>query len=304
MPTLSEIINDKLGRLQSVPDKFEDNVSKVESKVLTQILALVSDLDREKGKIKSTKGNLKKALTIVNKLKSILNKTNYNKFVKAFAKEFDAQAKLNNEIFKKQVSDFKPNEVAKEIIKEQKKEVAKLLISTSVIKREFQDPIKKALFKSIANNGTLKDLVKELRLTINGDKERLGLLSRYVKQIAGDFFSQSDANQTFLNSESAGIEFYQYKGRNINATRDFCRDRAGNFYHVQGLRELGTTPSEWQGRIPGTNPSNIFQNRGGYNCRHAFVPRSAISVPKEVLLDAIERGWYNPSDDEREALGI
>ena len=79
------------------------------------------------------------------------------------------------------------------------------------------------------------------------------------------------------------------------------------YYHKKEVELLGDgkeingvnlPPQELKGRIKGTNKSNIFINRGGWNCRHFFSPISVRYVPKEVLKRNLDNGNWTPTDRE------
>jgi hypothetical protein len=53
-----------------------------------------------------------------------------------------------------------------------------------------------------------------------------------------------------------------------------------------------------------TDSTTIFAYRGGYNCQHSILPVSEAAVPKEVLKEAIAKGFYSPSLKTRKLLGI
>ena len=89
------------------------------------------------------------------------------------------------------------------------------------------------------------------------------------------------AKQAFSDS----MEFFLYQGRPIKTTRSFCRDRLNKYWHRKEIEEWGRNAScaPWKGMHKGTNDVNIFLLRGGYSCRHGFLPVPRISVPPEDL---------------------
>lgn len=63
---------------------------------------------------------------------------------------------------------------------------------------------------------------------------------------------------------------YRYVGGLIPESRDFCRSMDGRVLTEEEIRRTWSNQS-WQGKAPG----DPFVVRGGYNCRHMFVPVAA-----------------------------
>ena len=92
-------------------------------------------------------------------------------------------------------------------------------------------------------------------------------MRKYSSQIAHDSLMQFDAQFTKYKGDEAGINTYKYTGTNITTTRDFCRRNLNKIFTEQEARDLWNR-SSWSGKS-GTDP---FINRGGYRCRHSFIP--------------------------------
>lgn len=177
----------------------------------------------------------------------------------------------------------------------------------------FIDFIIERLNSAVANGENLDDLIDELKdLMISTDTKK-GLLQRYVSQVASDSITQFNANYTQALVQGTTIEFYFYDGTTIKGTRPFCSKHQQKYYHKEEVELLGMgkeingvnlPPDQLKGRISGTNKNNIFINRGGWNCRHQFMPVSVYSVPKEVIIRNIKNGYYQPTEKQLERLGL
>ena len=88
----------------------------------------------------------------------------------------------------------------------------------------------------------------------------------YASQQAHDSIMQFDAQFTKYKAEEAGITSFQYTGTNITTTREFCRARINNVYTEEEARSI------WGGTWKGKSGSDPFIDRGGYRCRHSFIP--------------------------------
>ena len=97
--------------------------------------------------------------------------------------------------------------------------------------------------------------------------DRVGRNMRlYASQQAHDSIMQFDAQFTKYKAEEAGITSFQYTGTNITTTREFCRARIGNVYTEEEARSI------WGGNWKCKSGSDPFIDRGGYRCRHSFIP--------------------------------
>lgn len=67
-------------------------------------------------------------------------------------------------------------------------------------------------------------------------------------------------------AQAAGVEEYTYVGGTIATTRDFCRRHNNKTYTPQEIAKL------WRGNWGGKRTGDPFVVRGGYNCRHYWVP--------------------------------
>ena len=95
-------------------------------------------------------------------------------------------------------------------------------------------------------------------------------LTRAIDRLktAFDFIVRNfDGALTLIRSRLAGIEKFKYVGGTIATTRDFCRSHNGKIYTTAEINRIWRSQT-WGGKAPG----NPFVVRGGYNCRHMFVP--------------------------------
>ncbi len=76
-----------------------------------------------------------------------------------------------------------------------------------------------------------------------------------------------DGALTLIRSKLGGIEKFKYVGGTIATSRDFCRSHNGKIYTAAEINRIWRRQT-WGGKAPG----NPFVVRGGYNCRHMFVP--------------------------------
>lgn len=92
-------------------------------------------------------------------------------------------------------------------------------------------------------------------------------MRRYANQQVHDGLMQFSSSFTAKKAQDAGLTNYLYSGSLIKDSRDWCIRWAGETLSIDDLRELWAN-SEWQGKAPG-DPLVV---RGGFNCRHHWVP--------------------------------
>ncbi len=208
--------------------------------------------------------------------------------------------------------EFKEKAIYDEILNFAKQKTILDLLDSGV-DTNFFNLILDTLNANITNGSNIHDLVDELETFITGGKDGVGALQRYVTQVTNDSITQFNANYNQTITQDLGIEFYNYTGTVIAGTRPFCNNFVKDYFHKKEVEELGagidpltgkTLSSEnlLEGRIKGTNSSNIFINRGGWNCRHFFSPISPRFVPKSDLQRNISNGNWSPTEREKELL--
>lgn len=184
----------------------------------------------------------------------------------------------------------------------------------SGVDANFLDELVDIFKEGILTKQSKKDLIKEFEKYITGGEDKLGKLERYVRQVRSDAVTQYVANYTEVLTDDLGLEFYQYVGNLQDDSRCFCRVRVNEFFHYKeieawGRGETGEGVTEncgfpWAGMIDGTNASNIYTYRGGWNCEHQFVPVLTTSVERGALERNIENGNYEPSEEIKNYLGL
>ena len=111
-----------------------------------------------------------------------------------------------------------------------------------------------------------KEAVERLHSVYSAD--RLGNnMRRYATQMATDSLNQYSASVTAKTALDLGIDRFEYYGDLINDSRQFCVDHVGKTYTTEEINEI------WQGSWAGKSAGDPFIVRGGYNCRHQWLPK-------------------------------
>lgn len=120
----------------------------------------------------------------------------------------------------------------------------------------------------IANTGSdvaKADAIKKLH-TIYGSDKLGNNLRRYASTYMRDSIQQFSAQATIATANDAGVDEFEYYGNTINDTRDHCRKHVGKTYTREEIYDLWD--ADWKGKQSG----DPFIVRGGYNCRHHWLP--------------------------------
>jgi len=298
MPTLDEIIKEKMSRLTSVPDKMVTASDRAQINMLNEAERLVSQMDIVDGKFVFNNKNIQLINTISNELESVIIDDEYIKSLTSFAKEFNTQATINNSYFYKIIDTFEPQSVYQSTLRVTQTNAIDLL-SQDAVSAQIISPIKDSLLSSVTNGGTFTDAMNAIREVATNTEKSDGLLTRYVKRVAYDSFAVSDRQYTKVISEDLGLEFYKYQGGEVADTRCFCEERHGNWYHKKEIQDWGAGKNvgkcgyPWQGMNANTNSDTIFSFVGGYRCLHNLIPVITSRVPKEWIDRAVRLKYHS-----------
>lgn len=301
---LSQALRDKISNLENVPEKLIKDVEKVQGQILKILEEKLTALKKTKGSIVASSGNYKVSTDILNSLyKEVMTSTDYANIVGEFVGKMDEQMLLNQVLVTEIVGKDFIEGIAKEFVKQQKRLAAETYLSNSAFEQSYTIQIRKLLNQSISRGENFQDFAETLKQLTVGDDKTDGLLSKHAKTTANDLYSITDRGYVEITANENGVEWFRYVGGEVVRTRLFCEQRDGKYFHKKEIADWGNITT-WEGRITGTNSSNIFTRLGGYNCRHILQMVSFLSVPKEVIQRNIANGNYKPTADEAEELGL
>ena len=302
MPTIFELITEKLNRLDSIPKKFLTNVDKAQYQILDSILKRMSEFNlTPQGTIQMTAENMLKAEELINDLEQVFNKSDYIESVTEFASSFDIQKKITDKYFSKAFPDFSKKDFAEAVFQSSKKSAVESL-SSATVKTKFLEPLKEQITQIVSSGMDYRDAVKYLREYAIGNDEESGKLLKYSKQIAYDSIAKSDRAYTSAVAEELQSEWFYYAGGLIKTSRDFCRERNGSYFHYKEVEDWSKL--KWDGKMENTTSQNIYENLGGWNCNHSLIPVSIDRVPEKVVRRNIANGNYVLTKFEVENLAV
>lgn len=315
MATLSELIAEKTRRLTTVPDEYLTQVERAQKKLFPQIVDILRQLTVDSaGNLVLNSSNLALASDVKQLVQQILSDSEYISAVSEYAKQMGEQAKVSDQLFAKSFEGYTTLPVSQQLLKTTQRNAVDLLVN-AIGNQRFADVVRENIETAISSNAGFTETVKQLQTIVTGDEEVDGKLLQYNKQIAHDTFAIADRNYTSAVSEELEAEWFFYSGSEIETSRPFCSERHNKYYYYKEIElwgdgvktpplKLPDSSGSWDGQIPGTNSKTIYSYAGGYNCRHSIIPVSIRRVPKSVVLDAINKYGFEPTQTEAELLGL
>lgn len=281
---------------------FNRKIPAAQRSIFDSISEELKRLDlRPDGNIRPTAKNLSILASIKNKIIKIIVTDEYRADVKKFVESFGEITKLQNEYWKGIEAKFKPRAVLKQLRKQAVSDTVNKLMDSG-IGVNVGDRITDILRTSITTGGSYKKLTEQLRDGLLNTEQK-GYLDRYAKQVTIDSLNQYSAQYNNVVASDLGYTWYKYDNTDIDTTRPFCDAMTDNpYFHVSEIPRLLRAEDLYyfkdgvktkvslydktglpHGMIPGTDASNFFVNRGGYNCGHQIRPVNERQVPADVV---------------------
>lgn len=148
------------------------------------------------------------------------------------------------------------------------------LTDTQVVARE----VKGLSYKAIFSGQDLDTMRETVRKQIEGDEEKVGLISRHFRTVTYDAFQQWDREVTRQMAKELGLTHAIYQGGLIKTSRAFCIERNDKVFTQEEIALFGTEKDKYggyynkaEGLFRGKNEGyEPFVDLGGHNCRHTL----------------------------------
>lgn len=295
--------NDILDKIKKSVSAFNRKIPAAQRSMFEAIEGELRRLDvYDDGRVRTTAKNLSILASIKNKMLRVIVTDEYRADVKAFAKSFNELTTLQNEYWRTQETTFTPRPVLKALRKQAVNDVVNNLMESG-IGVNVGDRVTSIIRTSITSGGSYKKLTAQLRDGLLNTEQK-GYLDRYAKQVTVDSLNQYSAQYNNIVASDLGYEWFKYDNTLIETSRPFCQamreERA--YFHIsevpgllaakdlyyddEGVRKkvlINPKTNLPHGMIEGTNVSNFFVNRGGYQCGHQIRPVNVRQVPKETV---------------------
>jgi len=266
-------LDDRISLIETVPDAFVDAVSGLREEIFKRLVRVIAQFDTDGGQIVLNEANILRIDQLIEELDGFLfePESEYLKALSKFVAGIGESAALTNEFL-----GVRDSPLYKQMLRQNQFNVIKLFDKTSV-NSFISNSIQRQITASVAEQGKVADTIDFLRKFVGGmDYDGQGL-TRWVKTQALTAYGTADAAYVVTVGKNEGIDKWLYAGGLVKDSRPFCVKRDGNVYTTAEVlkwpeeeQKLDNYP--WQGMIAGTNASNIFTVRGGWNCRHILMP--------------------------------
>jgi hypothetical protein len=283
-----------LKMLNDSVNNFNSSLSVIQSDILAEVELLIKDIKVSNGKIVQDITNLKK----INKLKEVISKAvispEYEQRVIDFGKAFSSVEEIQASYFSSLVTNYTAPKVLEEIKKIAIEDTVAGLTEAG-LQANVSDKIADLLRLNIESGAKYTDMVKELKLFIEGDKETLGAMEKYAGQITTDAINQYSATYNMIVTDDLGMEWSTSVGALVEGSRDLCEKLVHKKYihkselpqiikgKIDGVQiPISTKTGLPYGMIAGTNTNNFRVRRGGHRCNHLY-----LGVPDERVPESI-----------------
>jgi|GEM_PF-1756940 len=266
MPPTKEEIEASLATLTLELDNAIDDtaaillttIRKLERRILNAFKELKTT---EAGRLLGVQVNLKQAQEVHRQLVQYFEES-YKEGVKSI-KGFDAVAKAIKDNWLDVDNAIEYTGLDRQMMLTLKKQKVAEFVEYGNAARER---IAGAMYDHVVGHGEFSELVSEMRSVLGTGLDKRGNnMARYSELWANDSimnFHQAVSND---KARSSDLRSFLYYGNIMKTSRPFCIDRAGKVFSRQKIDGWNDMP--WKGK---RGPAFIY--RGGWNCRHHWMP--------------------------------
>lgn len=269
MLSLEEIIDGATGKLLAA-------IRAKEPAIIEKLIEYIARLDTKGGNFLLSAMN-QDAVALMDKyIKGVLTDLGINKDISDFVKTFDDASAYALGIQKTVNGIVPPTEILTKWRQYAIKTTVDSLIGNGM-SANFAAPIRKALGIAVYADGSLTDVLREVRAIATSTQQKDGKLLSYYTQVSRDAVGQYAGNVNRIIAKQYGLDAIEYIGSLVKDSREQCVRWVGmEQILISDLqKEIDWAEHNGSGLIPGTNPDNFIVNRGGYNCRHEAIPTRA-----------------------------
>lgn len=302
-------INKIFDIIDSAIEQFQGNIPVVQRKIFDEIILLSKDLAIRNGRILNNIENFNVLSKIRQKIESIIINKSYKSNVSRYIKAFNEVSNFQNSYFEKSFNKKLGNKELLREIRYQSINSTLDYLTEAGINTNIISKVEDIIRQNIASGGNFSNYTEQLRNYIVSDKNGIGALERYTKQITTDALNQYSRQYMNTITNDLYAEWYMYVGSLKETSRPFCEFlNKKKYIHKSELKTIITNNIDGvnicsedipcnpktklpQGMIPGTNEFTILTYAGGYECGHKFVPVHELAVPI-----AIRNKVYNSSE--------
>ena len=282
--SLQQISREKAQIIRNADSQFSEQMKRVEDRLVKTIKQKLSQFEMANGKLSTrSKTNTELLARMQSITKRALSESKYYDYVRNYLGNFDKIADLNQKaaqiivgqtIKPSTINAFKKIEIDR---------IAKNLVKPDGVQANIVDDIQRLLFKHVTTGISYEDASVEIVNLVQGLDGKQGLVERYSSQIARDSINRYNGTINNVLQAEFELDGFRYVGSLIETSRQACeflvegtgpmeqfmRDGA---YRIADLPEIIEKLKNMSGWNPETTPTNFFELRGGFNCRHEAIP--------------------------------
>lgn len=283
-------LSDKIeNAILSANVRYARQIIGVQDQLYDDLVRILKDLELDaEGYIKQSAVNRKVLKDAQNSFDRIIAKSRYNDFIEQHLRVIPTINSLNEEYFTSIAKSFSSNKNFIRSLQNQSIETVNSYLLQDGLAAQIKLPLNDILNQNINAGGQFSGMLDQIRTFIKGNDKLEGRLLSYSRNFLRDsLFQYTRAYQQSVTAD-LGLEFYLYSGGLIDRSREFCIERAGNFYHQKEIEAWASLT--WKGKSPLTTESSIFVLAGGFSCAHEIVPVHRSIVPESVIQRNIDNG--------------
>lgn len=289
----------------------------VESRITAFILNLIDEanIETDGKKILRSSKNIqaknKMRRELWGMIRSDRTKSLISGSLETFAGRYDKIYSINNKYLNSALKDYSPSVSQRDLLATAKQQTLDSM-TFGQYKNVLLNPIDRLLTQHINQGRDLTALKKQLRediagiKVVNGEDVRLKegyLTSHYRTQlISREALHRFSRNYQFAVSENIGAagvpKFFSYQGGIIKTSRRVCRKRVDIKFFSEARAEslMKKNKKEWPEKI---KDLTIWEQCGGWNCRHTWLRVSIFAVPVNILEEELKLKFIKQADFDK-----
>lgn len=287
----SDLANQIEDLILSANNAFADDIIKVQESLYSKLLLDIKELDVDAdGYILQTAKNRKVLNDTETTINDVFASSKYQQALSAHLAVINQINALNAEYFNSISDSFVENRVFISSLQNQAIDTIETYLMGDGLGFQVKTPLLQIINQNVNTGGNYSGFLQQLRTFINGNADLDGRLLSYSRGLLRDtLFNYARAYQNSVTND-LGLEFYLYSGGLMDKSREFCKDRAGQYFHELEIESWAQL--DWQGKNPLTTKSSIFILVGGFSCLHQLIPVHISIVPSDAIKRAEELGFY------------
>jgi len=265
----------------SANDRYTSRITKVQNDLYASIVLKLKDIETDAdGYIIQNAHNR----NVISEAETLIDDALSGKYQQAIEEQIAVIPEIDNlnvEYFSAASDQFIENRNFIKSLQQQTIQNLETNLLQDGLQYQVKQPIADIMNQNVNGGGSFSGFLEQLRTFIKGDANLDGRLLSYSRGLLRDaLFQYSRAYQAAITND-LGLVWFKYDGGIIDKSREFCKERAGQFFHQSEVEAWAE--EDWQGKNQFTTKSSIFIYCGGYNCGHSLIPVHESIVPKEYI---------------------